>query len=76
MISAFMTVAAACQIYSVQCQCYNSVMTEGFQIYVVEKCDSKEEWSIYRRDQFDTMAQCSAAIDVDKNCLSLKPVKN
>lgn len=67
-----LSIALQCSVYSVACQCGPSTPFEGFQMYVVEKCDGQETWHTdYGLQQFDSMETCTAAIADEPVCQNL-----
>lgn len=74
MLTTLLTLAmiAPCQTYEVKCQCGPSIPFEGFQMYVVEKCDGKEIWhSDYGQQQFTSKDECTEAIAAEPVCQNL-----
>jgi hypothetical protein len=57
--------------YTVKCQCENMGSIDAFQIYVVEKCESKENWVLLDRTQY-SKEDCNAAIRTNEVCQSLE----
>jgi len=66
-----LALTSACQSFSAQCVCYPAVPFEGFQVYVYEKCDQQEGSFKYGESVYDSVEQCQAVIDNDKNCQGL-----
>lgn len=67
-----LALAQTCHTYSIRCDCFPAVPFEGFKLYVVETCDSKEEWSTdYSAPSFDTALECQAATKTNAVCLNL-----
>lgn len=68
-----MALAQTCQTYSVRCDCFPAVPFEGHKIYIVETCDSKEEWSTdYSAPTFDTAEECLTATKTHPVCVNLQ----
>lgn len=67
-----LAVVAQCSTYSVACQCGPSIPFEGFQMYVVEKCDGQETWHTdYGLQQYDSKESCTEAIKSEPVCQNL-----
>lgn len=67
-----LAIAQSCQNYSAHCDCFPAVPFEGHKMYVVEKCDGKEEWyTEYAAPTFDTDEACRAAIPNEPVCKNL-----
>lgn len=63
----------SCQNYSVSCACFPNIPFEGFKLHIVEKCDSKEEWSTtYDAPTFETEAECLVGAKTDPVCKELE----
>lgn len=59
--------------HSYQCECFQNVPFEGYIIYVVEKFQGSQSWLTLEAapTNYDTDAQCNAAILVNKTCEEL-----
>jgi hypothetical protein len=67
-----MAFAVQCETYSVKCKCGPSTPFEGFQIYVVEKCNKEEAWyADYGQQQYSAEHECKEAIPTDQVCRNL-----
>lgn len=58
---------------SYQCECFQNVPFEGYIIYVVERFEGRQSWLTLESapTNYDTDAQCKAAILVNKTCEEL-----